>query len=308
MMQENGWLTRSEWRAMRARRAAPATRPVVLIHGLLSTPREFGLIALPLRAAGVPLIAVEVEGYTDADRRRPKSWRDWVDAAGRAVERAAPKDRPFVLGGLCTGGLIAAMLALEGRFDLDRLVLMSPTFAFDGWGQTRLRHWRRAAYALRLSRWISLREQAPYGIKNEKLRLWVEKDMRQRAQSAAGPDRLPLWGVQETERLKTRVLRGLPQLAVPATLLHARSDEVCSFEVVERVVRTMHEGTTLVALEDSFHMITLDNDRARVAAELIRAATGGANASSDPRPSSPSPRTSPPPDLPAFSRPDAAAA
>jgi carboxylesterase len=261
----------------------PDPIPVVLIHGLLSTPREFGLIALPLRAAGVPLIAVGVDGYTEADRRRPKSWLEWVAAARQAVERAAPKDRPFVLGGLCTGGLIAAMLALEDRFDIARLVLMSPTFDFDGWGQTRLRHWRRAAYALRLSRWISMREQPPFGIKNEKLRQWVEKDMRQRAKSAAGPDRLPLWGVQETERLKARVVRGLPRLRVPATLLHARSDEVCSFEVVERVVKTMPADTKLVALEDSFHMITLDNDRARVAAELIEAATGVAKSPSDAR-------------------------
>lgn len=286
----------------------PEPRPVVLIHGLLSTPREFGLIALPLRAAGVPLVAVEVDGYTEADRRRPKSWRAWVDAATRAVERAAPTDRPFVLGGLCTGGLIAAMLALEGRFEVDRLVMMSPTFAFDGWGQTRLRHWRRAAYALGLSRWISLREQSPYGIKNEKLRLWVERDMRQRAQSAAGPDRLPLWGVQETERLKAHVLRGLPRLAMPATVMHARSDEVCSFEVVERVVRTMPTGTTLVALEDSFHMITLDNDRARVAGELIRAATASADASFDAKRASSSSRPCAPATLPDFSRADAAAA
>ncbi|MEO7010419.1 MAG: alpha/beta hydrolase [Caldimonas sp.] len=262
----------------------PAPRPVVLLHGLLSTPREFGLIALPLRAAGVTLITPAIEGYTEADRRQPRRWTAWVDAAARAIDRAVPKDQPFVLGGLCSGGLIAAALALDERLPVETLVLMSPTFAFDGWGQSGIRHWRRLVYALRLARWFSVAERSPYGIKNEKLRLWVERDMRERAGSAAGPSHLPLWAIGETERLRDHVVRRLPALPMRSVVLHARDDEVCSLAAVERVCRTLpRHSNSLVVLEDSYHMITLDNDRRRVADELVLAANAGDDASADPR-------------------------
>ncbi len=253
-------------------RTAPC--PVVLLHGLLSTPREFGLISLPLRAAGVPLITPNIEGFTEADRARPRRWREWVEAAARAVDDAAPRGEPFVLGGLCTGGLIAAAVALQRPLPLRALVLMSPTFAFDGWGRQRLWRWRKLAYALHVTRFIATRERSPFGIKNEKLRLWVERDMARRASSAAGPLRLPLWAVRENERIAEHVLSRIGELASRKVVLHAREDEVCRLDVVERAFHEMQgDDNVLTVLENSFHMITLDNDRRQVVDELLKAAT-----------------------------------
>ena len=129
--------------------------PVVLLHGLLSTPREFGLISLPLRAGGTSFIAPHVEGYTEAHGQGVKRWRDWLAAAETAVRQAIPEGQPFVLGGLCTGGLIAAALAIEERLPVHALVLMSPTFGFDGWGRSPWWRWRWLAYVLGIERWIS---------------------------------------------------------------------------------------------------------------------------------------------------------
>lgn len=254
--------------------ARPKPVPVVLIHGLLSTPREFGLISLPLRAAGVNLITPHVVGYTEANRGAPKHWQAWVDAATSAIEEAVPKGEPFVLGGLCTGGLIAASAALQSCWPLRGLVLMSPTFAFDGWGQSKLWRWRRLAYGLHLTRFIATRERSPFGIKNEKLRLWVERDMARRATSAAGPSRLPLWAVRETERIASHVRSRIDTLPARKVVLHAREDEVCRLSVVERAFQAMSgDDNQLSILDNSFHMITLDNDRKRVADELLKAAT-----------------------------------
>jgi carboxylesterase len=254
-----------------------AIRPLVLLHGLLSSPREFGLIALPLRGAGVPVHAVTIESFTDADRRTPRSWIEWVDAAAIAIRAAVPAGQPFVLGGLCTGSLIAAAVCARGEFDVESLVMLAPTFGFDGWGQPWTRHVRWLGYALGLTNRVSIAERPPYGIKDPKLSAWVRRDMELRASSAAGPSRLPLWAIRETERLQRHVSRRLARLPASTTFVHAREDDVCRLETVERVFRSI-PGTSkqLVVLENSYHMVSLDNDRRQVARLLRDACHRGA--------------------------------
>jgi carboxylesterase len=245
--------------------------PLVLLHGLLSTPREFGMVMLPMRCRGARVIGLQIDGYTAGDRRHRARWQDWADAAERAIERELAPGEPFVIGGLCSGGLLAAALAARGRLDVRGLVMMSPTFEFDGWAQTSWRHWRRLGYALRLDRWISVPERAPYGVKNPKIRAWVERDLQQRADSAAGPSSLPLWAIHEVERLGAHVVARLRGLPIGTLVMHAREDEICSLAAVRRALDAMAlQAGSLVVLEDSFHMITIDNDRHRVVAELLR--------------------------------------
>lgn len=248
-----------------------AALPVVLIHGLLSTPREFGLISLPLQSRGVPLIIPNIAGYTEADRTRFRRWEDWVESACDAIRAQVGVDQPFVLGGLCSGGMVAAAVAARKEFNVRTLVMMSPSFGYDGWGRTAWWRWRHLGYALGLDRWISIKESPPYGIKNEKIRKWVERDMQQRATSAAGPSTLPLWAIHQSERLMNHVVARFPSLHIPTVVIHSRLDEICSLGVVRRVFDTLPSGPNrLVVLENSYHMITIDNDRQQVTAELLK--------------------------------------
>jgi carboxylesterase len=254
-----------------ASQADPALLPVVLIHGLLSTPREFGLISLPVQSRGVPLIIPNIAGYTEADRSRFVTWQAWVDAACDAIREQIGTDQPFILGGLCSGGMVAAAVAARGEFNIRTLVMMSPSFGYDGWARTVWWRWRRLGYALGLDRWISIKESPPYGIKNEKIRKWVERDMQQRATSAAGPSTLPLWAIHQSENLMNHVVGQFPRLTVPTVVIHSRLDEICSLGLVRRVFETLPRGPSrLVVLENSYHMITIDNDRQQVTAELLK--------------------------------------
>jgi carboxylesterase len=245
------------------------TPPLVLLHGLRSTPREFGLIALPLRNRGIELITPHIDGYSFDERKGRTSWRQWAAAATAAVAQAVPPGRPVVLGGLCAGGLLAAALALDAPHLVAGLVLMSATFDFDGWAQTRWRHLRRIGYAIGLDRWIHVAERDPFGVKNEKIRAWVAREMQQREGSAAGPSTLPLWAIREVDRLKDHVSAGLHRLTHRTLMLHARDDEVCTLASARRSMHALAApDKRLVVLENSYHMITIDNDRHRVTEEL----------------------------------------
>ncbi len=249
----------------------PQLLPIVLLHGLLSTTREFGLISLPLQSRGVELIVPHIKGYTEGDRARFTRWQDWVEAAADAIREQVGVDRPFVLGGLCTGGMLAAAVALRGEFNVRSLVMMSPSFGYDGWARDRWWGWRKLGFYLGIDRWISIRERSPYGIKNEKIRRWVERDMDQRASSAAGPSALPLWGINQSERLMRDVVKRLPGLHTPTVIMTSMEDEICTVKTVRGVFDTLPgDSNRLVVLENSYHMITIDNDRQQVTAELLK--------------------------------------
>lgn len=118
---------------------------LLLFHGLVASPQEFGLIAHSIRSKGLPYEAVTVPGYTLASGLAP-DWRHWLTAATSVLDTEAPGNAPVVLGGLCMGGVLAAALALRAPERVAGLVLMSPSFEFDGWGVSPLRDLRNIGY------------------------------------------------------------------------------------------------------------------------------------------------------------------
>ena len=64
--------------------------PLVMLHGLRSTPREFDLIALTLRGRGIQLITPHIDGYSLDPRPRRTSWRQWQAAASAAIGQVVP--------------------------------------------------------------------------------------------------------------------------------------------------------------------------------------------------------------------------
>lgn len=248
---------------------------VILLHGLNSSPLEFGLIAHSLKTRGIGHVALKVDGYTDADPRKPVSWRSWLDAATTEVNASISGDRPVVLGGLCMGGMLAAALALDKRCAADGLALLSPTFVYNGWGLSPWRHLRHFGYRLGLGRHISIAEREPFGVKNPKIRKWIAHGMKERAKSAAGPARLPLWALREGEGLIAYVRERVQAIECPTLVIHAREDEITRLASVHAVVDLMPaRQKRLVVLENSYHMITMDNDRRLVVDEIACFARG----------------------------------
>lgn len=245
---------------------------LVLFHGLASTPKEFGFLVHPLRRRGVTLQAPEVPGYSAGMPPGRARWQDWVEAAAACVERlSAESPEPFVLGGLCTGSMLAVALAARRPLPgLRGLALLSPLFAYDGWALPRWYALRRIAYALGIAGRFHMAERPPYGLKNERMRQWVRQELASGADSLVGPPRISLRVVQESERLSAHVLRLLPGLAQPLLVQHAREDEICDLRSVRAALAAVPPRLLeMQVLENSYHMITADNDRHAVADRLI---------------------------------------
>jgi carboxylesterase len=241
---------------------------LVLIHDLLSSPLEFGLIAQILRAREVPFDFIEIPGYSHGSDRAALAWRDWVAAAGSLLDQRYGADAPIVLGGLGAGGALAAALALERRPQRVRgVTLLSPVFAQDGTA-VRPSRLHAVASALGLDRWIAVRRREPFGVKNAKTRKWIAREIEEKDISSIGPARLPLRALRESALLHAHVRATLASLPAPLLVLHAADDDVCSLASVSRIIDELGGAARLIALEHSYRMITIDNDRQRVAHEL----------------------------------------
>lgn len=240
----------------------------MLLHGLASTPKEFALIQHPLRRLGVTLHAPEVAGYSHASLARNARWQDWVAAASAAIARCVPAGQPFVLGGLCAGALLALALSAQRRVpQAAGLALLSPSLSYDGWGLPWWYRFRSLAYLLGLEDHFFMDERPPYGLKNERLRQWVRRQLAGATADATvvGPPRVSLHCVRESERMTARAADWLAAADLPVLAVHARDDEICKFDTVKAIVqRAQNARAELAAVEDSYHMITADNDRQRV--------------------------------------------
>ena len=243
---------------------AGRTSRLVLFHGLASSPKEFGFLTHPLRRHGVRLVAPELPGYSAGTLVDGVTWRDWVAAAGRWLdefERESPE--PYVLGGLCTGAMLAlAAAAGRTRPALRGIALLSPLFAYDGWALPWWYALRTIAYATGITRFFSMREREPYGLRNERMRALIRQQLAAGETSLAGPASVALRVVRESERLSAHVRTLLPEVAYPVQVQHARDDEICRLARVPTGLLSLH------VLENSYHMVTADNDRHLVADRL----------------------------------------
>ena len=248
-----------------------ANLPLLLFHGLLSSPQEFGLITHWLRNRGIQHLATVVPGYTLATGILTPNWNDWRRAALELIENQPDASEPVILGGLCMGGVLAAAAALKTRRRVAGVVLMSPTFDYDGWGLSPIRHLRHLGYWTGLDRFFSVGEREPFGVKNEKIRRWIVQEMKERQNSAVGPLRIPLPALREGERMMAAVRTHLAQLDCPLLVMHARDDEITSLQSVEQLFESLPvKDKELEIIENSYHMITIDNDRHQVARSLER--------------------------------------
>jgi carboxylesterase len=252
----------------------PGRTAVILLHGLCSTPSELRSVETTTRALGYSVHPLSIEGYSfdaGASSQRAVSYVEWIDAVERKVDLLRAAHDRVLLVGISAGASLALGCAIRCGRRIDGMVLMSTALRFDGWGISRL-HWLLPlALHTPLGRFWKYRERPPYGVKNERVRAWIERDMRTRRISSAGSSVIGIGHLREHNRLLRHVRDHLGRVTCPEVLaLHARDDEVASLANLGILAQGLH-GTSFraVVLGNSFHMITIDNDRHQVVREVV---------------------------------------
>ncbi len=264
---------RDAWsEALRGDHSAAARTAVLLLHGLCSTPDELRAVDTPLRSLGYTVEALRVDGYAfdpAATVQTAAPWSGWIDAIERQVDAFRATHARVMLVGISAGATLALGTAIRCGTRVDALVLMSTPLRFDGWAIPRLHALLPLALYTPLGRFWRYRERPPYGVKNERVRAWIARELEARRISRAGSAVIDIGHLREHDRLLRHVRARLDQVVCARVLvLHAREDEVASLENVAILARGLRCGSfRAVVLGNSFHMITIDNDRHEVVRE-----------------------------------------
>lgn len=267
----------------------PAVRrtAIVLLHGLCSTPDELLTVQSSLRASGYPVHPMRVDGYSfdaAAPVQRALPYERWIDAIEARVKALRTQHDRVMLVGISAGSSLALGAAIRCGSGVDALVLMSTTLRFDGWAVPRTQVLLPLAFYTPLGRFWQYRECPPYGVKNERVRAWIARELRHRKVSSAGSAVIGVGHLREHDRLIRHVRRNLHRVQCGSVLaLHAREDEVASVANLGLLARGLRCGTfRSVVLANSYHMITIDNDRHQVARETSAFADAVAHGTADP--------------------------
>jgi carboxylesterase len=107
-------------------------------------------------------------------------------------------------------------------------------------------------------------EKSPFGIKDERLRAIVERQMKAGESSNAGLLTMSGVSVRELHRLVAAVKKRMPQITTQALVLHSREDDITSAWNADYVERKLGGPVVKVLLDDCYHMITVDLQYRRV--------------------------------------------
>jgi carboxylesterase len=254
---------------------------VMLLHGLTGSPTELGYVAYHLQYRGrfsvdCPRLVNHGQPLGILARTR---WTELYQSAKEAFlesrEAARAKKVPLVIGGLSLGAILCLMLAAEYPEDVAGVACLSPTLFYDGWNVPWLHKLIPLVDYTPLKYFSYFREDEPYGLRDEALRRKIatqyEKASIQDSGGAAslGYAHFPVRLFCEMRPLIAQCKRTLPEVDSPVLLVQARNDDMTSPRNSKFIYDRVGSATKkLVLLEQSYHVVTADVERAAVATHL----------------------------------------
>lgn len=240
---------------------------VLLLPGLCGTPKELGAIPKVLEAAGYKIDIPMIPGY--ADKEGPINWLNWLDEVEARFESLKAECTTVSVVGLSMGSVLAMALA-QRRNDIDGIVLLSPLLRYDGWATPWYHFLIRFVYAIGFRNW-SWREKYPYGIANAELRRRVQKAVEQGEASEVGSAFISARHMEAAQLMMRTTRTWLNHIQVPLLVIHAVDDETAAPRNAEEILhRVSSEKRRVVWLGNSYHIITVDNERELVVNETAR--------------------------------------
>ena len=218
-----------------------------------------------MHKAGFTVHAVQLAGHCgSAEDLTATGWRDWYNSVESAALKLREQVDHLFVAGLSMGAVLAPKLAIERPCEVAGVGLYGTTFRYDGWAVppiARLSFLLPLVCGLGFGRDRRVMESYPYGIKNERIRAWVVGNMLAGKSGAAGLPGNPWGSLAEFIRLSNHVRRRLGRVHAPCLIVHSSNDDIASLRNVALIERKVAAPVETVLLDDSYHMISVDQQR-----------------------------------------------
>lgn len=246
-----------------------STRPAaLLIHGLGGTVYDLGSLGRTLEDADIVTHSPTLPGHgTEPEDLLGIRWQEWVDAMRHEYRELKKRHQVVHLAGVCLGALVALEVAREENHQ-DRLALYAPPMFLDGWALPRLTWLRPLAYAIPgLAARMRVPEVDPFGIKNQRIRKLIQQrfERGERFHYAY----IPLACIREVDGLRRRLKPRLSEITCPTLIVHAEEDDITSPRSARFLQSRLGGKVDYMPLNDSYHMILVDNERMSVLARSL---------------------------------------
>jgi len=253
---------------------------VILIHGFSGTPYEMAGLAKSLYRNGYsaicPILANHGKPMNILKRTK---WQDCYETVRKVFLDVKSKNKEEIVfaAGLSIGTLLALLLAEEFKDEITGISCLSPTLFYDGWNMPWTKHLLPLAYYTPLRNFFYFKEDPPYGIKNKRIRNRIHdyykdatlEDMEGIIQY--GYPYIPATLLNQHHLLVKHVKKKLSHINVPIQLIQAKEDETASVKNSQFIYdRINSEIKEMIILNDSYHVITADQERDKVASEVQR--------------------------------------
>lgn len=245
---------------------------VLLIHGLTGSPTEMATVGKRLNTYGFTVFCPVLAGHCGTNEDLlATTWLDWAHSVEKAFLLLSEHTDTIFVGGLSAGAVLSLHTATRHPDHVRGLALYSTTLKWDGWSIPKLSF--LLPLILRLpyfGKRYHFSEAFPYGIKNEQLRRRVVAKMHSGDTVAAGHSNTPGASVRELWRMRDVVKRRINTVKAPTLLVHADNDDIASVRNALYVQKRLAGPTELLRLFDSYHMVTVDQERHKVADATAR--------------------------------------
>jgi carboxylesterase len=230
----------------------------LLVHGLTGTPYEMRYLGERLARAGVRVRAVRLAGHAGPpEELGAATYENWYESVVEGFEDLRRYGDPNVVIGLSMGAMLSARLAADQREAVSALVMLSPAF-FIHLGTT---------LALKALSWLDPFVYRVY-LRNDR-----GSDIHDQGARLIQPSTrlIPLRAPIEMLRLSDTVRPRLARITQPVLIIHSRQDHTCPCRknVGYLLEHLGSEDKHATILEESYHVITVDNEKDRVASETI---------------------------------------
>jgi len=221
---------------------------ILLLHSFIGNASEMEEMADYLAERGITVSAPTLPGRGIHPKDMIKTTRqEWLDAANAGLRELKAKCSRVFVAGQSMGGTIALHLAAENKVDgvitLSTPVWLNPIYK-----------WARIfKYLVKYANRVKIDIEDPEGKKKY-----------------CGYRRIPLASVVHLNDLVKQVRLELPQVKVPALIIHSNADQTIvatNSQIIYARIGTSKKK--VVILEKSGHLLSLDYERKEVFEEMF---------------------------------------
>ncbi|GAB3196786.1 alpha/beta fold hydrolase [Nocardioides hungaricus] len=220
---------------------------VLLSHGFTGQPASMRPWGEALAERGYAVEVPRLPGHgTTWQELNTLTWADWYGELDRVLDKLVAENDAVVVGGLSMGGALVLRLAADRPGDVAGVIVVNPAVA-----------------TKRLD--VKLLPVLKHLVKSFP---GIADDIKKEGVEEHGYTRTPLKAIHSMMRAWPLLIADLTKITAPILYLRSTEDHVVD-EASQPIITGGVSSTdvTVVPLEDSYHVATLDNDAERIVEE-----------------------------------------